>query len=38
MENQGEASTPQCNKVFLLIGIIATGFGLCAVMKAFVCG
>jgi len=38
MENQGQASNPRRNKVFLLIGVVAAGFALCAVMKTFVCG
>jgi hypothetical protein len=37
MENQAEASIPRRNKVFLLIGVVAAGFALCAVMKTFVC-
>jgi hypothetical protein len=37
MRNQGEASIPQRNKTFLLIGIVAAGFAFCAVMRTFVC-
>jgi hypothetical protein len=38
MENQGESSRPRRSKIFLLIGAVAAGFALCAVMKTFVCG
>jgi hypothetical protein len=38
MDNQAEASITRRNKVFQLIGLVAAGFALCAVMKTFVCG
>jgi hypothetical protein len=37
MGNQGEDSSLQRNKVFLLIGLVAAGFAFCAVIRTFVC-